>query len=57
MNLKQQFRRQSLIEDITSDLTQLYLQKVESQKQQIILDLAASELEDSVDPMIVERNC
>ena len=37
------------------DLTQLYLQRAESQKQQIILDLAVTELEVSVDPMILER--
>lgn len=37
------------------DLTQLYLQRAESQKQQIILDLATKELEISADPLILER--
>ena len=37
------------------DLIQLYLQRAESQQQQLILDLAAEELQVSADPMILER--
>ncbi len=37
------------------DLTQLYLQRTQNQQQQLILDLAAEELQVSADPMILER--
>ncbi|MCC0178638.1 HAMP domain-containing histidine kinase [Waterburya agarophytonicola K14] len=37
------------------DLTQLYLQRTQSQNQQLILDLAAEKLEIAADPMILER--
>ncbi|MEM8674714.1 MAG: response regulator [Cyanobacteria bacterium P01_G01_bin.67] len=37
------------------DLTQLYLQRAQRQKQQLTLDLAAEKLEIAADPMILER--
>ncbi len=37
------------------DLIQLYLKRTQSQKQQLILDLALEELKISADPMILER--
>ena len=37
------------------DLTQLYLQRTQNQKQQLILDLVAEKLEVAVDPLILER--
>ncbi len=37
------------------DLTELYLNRTQNQKQQLILDLAKEELKISADPMILER--